>query len=91
MGIEANWDDPAADEANIAWAREVYRDAQRFSPGGAYLNFPGFGEEGAALVRSSYGGNYDRLAAVKAKYDPNNLFRVNLNIAPAGSPEPATA
>jgi FAD/FMN-containing dehydrogenase len=91
LGIEANWDDPAADEANIAWAREVYRDAQRFSPGGAYLNFPGFGEEGATLVRSSYGGNYDRLAAIKAKYDPNNLFRVNLNIAPAGSPEPATA
>jgi FAD/FMN-containing dehydrogenase len=54
------------------------------STGGLYLNFPGFGEEKEALVRAGYGANYDRLAALKAQYDPTNLFRMNLNITPAG-------
>jgi len=51
---------------------------------GVYLNFPGLGEEKEALVRAGYGANYDRLAELKAKYDPENLFRMNMNIAPAG-------
>jgi FAD/FMN-containing dehydrogenase/predicted ester cyclase len=80
LAIEANWDDPADDAANIAWTREVHGDVQRFSHSGSYLNFPGFGEEGEALVRASYGGNYARLQAIKAKYDPENFFRHNLNI-----------
>jgi FAD/FMN-containing dehydrogenase len=82
LGIEANWIDLAEDGANVAWAREVFRDMQRFSPGGVYLNFPGFGEEKEALVRAAYGRNYDRLAQVKRRYDPTNLFRSNINIAP---------
>ena len=53
------------------------------SDGGLYVNFPGFGEDGASQVRGGYGGNYARLADVKAIYDPCNLFRVNLNIKPA--------
>jgi FAD/FMN-containing dehydrogenase len=87
LGIEANWEDPAADAANVAWARAVFADAQRFSSGGAYLNFPGFGEEGTALVAPSYGANYERLRVLKAAYDPGNLFQHNLNIppGPAGS------
>jgi FAD/FMN-containing dehydrogenase len=80
LAIESNWDDPAADAANLAWTREVYRDMQRFSAGGAYLNFPGFGEEGEALLRESFAGNYARLQAVKARYDPENFFHHNLNI-----------
>jgi FAD/FMN-containing dehydrogenase len=48
-----------------------------------YVNFAGFGEEGADLVRAAYGENYDRLARVKARYDPANLFHVNQNIKPA--------
>jgi FAD/FMN-containing dehydrogenase len=55
---------------------------QEFSRGGAYLNFPGFGEEKDALLRASYGSNYDRLVALKTTYDPGNLFRMNLNLAP---------
>ena len=51
--------------------------------GGIYLNFPGFGEEKEELVRAAYGANYERLAELKAKYDPTNLFRMNLNITPA--------
>ena len=58
---------------------------RRFSAdGGIYLNFPGDGEGGESLVRAAYGdANYERLAALKATYDPTNLFRMNLNIAPA--------
>jgi FAD/FMN-containing dehydrogenase len=85
IGIEANWTDAATDEANIAWARELWKATQRFSNEGLYVNFAGFGEEGADLVRSAYGANYARLAQVKAKYDPANIFRVNQNILPAGA------
>jgi FAD/FMN-containing dehydrogenase len=82
LGIEANWDDARKDEANIAWARELYADMRPFSTGGAYLNFPGFAEEGEDLLRKSFGKSYERLQSIKAKYDPENLFRANLNIVP---------
>jgi FAD/FMN-containing dehydrogenase len=55
----------------------------KHSTGGLYLNFPGLGEEKDELVRAGYGVNYDRLVELKTKYDPENLFRMNLNIAPA--------
>ena len=55
---------------------------RRFSSGGTYLNFPGFLEEGESLLRDAYGENYQRLVALKNKYDPTNLFRLNQNIAP---------
>jgi FAD/FMN-containing dehydrogenase len=83
LGIEANWEEnPEDDEANIAWARGCYSDLRRFSGGGVYLNFPGFLEEGQGLIRDAYGENYERLVALKNKYDPANLFRLNQNIAP---------
>ena len=81
IGVEANWDEPAGDDANVAWARKMYDDMRPFSPGGLYPNFPGFGEGGESLVRESYGGNYSRLQQIKARYDPQNLFRSTLNIA----------
>jgi FAD/FMN-containing dehydrogenase len=77
------WDDPATSDANIAWTRAFYEAMRQYSPGGSYLNFPGFGEEGEELVKRSFGANYERLAAVKAKYDPTNFFRLNQNIKPA--------
>jgi FAD/FMN-containing dehydrogenase len=79
---EASWTDPAANDENIAWARESLTAMEPFSRGGAYLNFPGFGEERETLLRASYGPNYDRLVALKTTYDPGNLFRMNLNIPP---------
>jgi len=79
LGVESNWDDPAADDANIAWTRELIAEASALSPGGTYLNFPGFVEEGEQLLRDTYGGNYARLQEVKAAYDPENVFRSNLN------------
>lgn len=74
LGIEANWTDVTQDAANVEWARDVYDDMQRFSHGGTYLNFPGFVEEGEDLLRAAYGGNYERLREVKAKYDPDAIF-----------------
>jgi len=79
---EANWTDPAQTDAAIAWGRDFWDAMAPHSTGGVYLNFPGLGEEKEALVRAGYGANYERLAALKAKYDPTNLFRMNLNIAP---------
>jgi FAD/FMN-containing dehydrogenase len=55
----------------------------RFSSGGLYLNFPGHTEEGDALLRQSFGSSYERLQAVKATYDPDNVFRSTFNVAPA--------
>jgi hypothetical protein len=81
---EANWTDPAQNDEAIAWAREVWDGMERHSNGGVYLNFPGLGEEQEALARAGYGANYDRLSSLKAKYDPDNLFRMNINIPPAG-------
>jgi hypothetical protein len=73
--------DPAAAPAISDWARS-YSDALRpFSAGGAYVNF--MMDEGHDRVRDTYRENYDRLAKIKASYDPDNLFRLNQNIPPA--------
>jgi hypothetical protein len=55
----------------------------RHSTVGLHLNSPGLGEDNDALVKAGYGANCDRLASLKAKYEPANLFRMNLNIMPA--------
>jgi FAD/FMN-containing dehydrogenase len=80
---EANWLDPSENDRYIQWARDLLVTLQPFSRGGLYLNFPGFGEEKEVMLRAAYGSNYDRLTALKRKYDPDNLFRMNLNIRPA--------
>ena len=54
-----------------------------YSSGSLYVNFSGFGEEGESLVRAIYGENYERLARLKQRYDPDNLFRLNQNIRPS--------
>jgi FAD/FMN-containing dehydrogenase len=80
---EASWTDPAQNEEAIAWAREVWDAMEPYTTGAVYLNFPGLGEEKDDLARAGYGANYERLTALKAKYDPDNLFRMNINIPPA--------
>jgi FAD/FMN-containing dehydrogenase len=80
---EASWTDPAKSEEAIAWGREFWDAMGPHSTGGLYLNFPGLGEENDELVRAGYGVNYDRLVSLKTKFDPENLFRMNLNITPA--------
>lgn len=79
----ATWEDPADDERTRQWVRDVRADAEPWSTGAVYLNF--IGSEGDQRVVSGFGAeNYRRLAAVKATYDPDNVFRFNHNITPAG-------
>jgi len=83
--LDTSWTDPADNDRAIAWTRDAWAEMKPFSRGGAYLNFPGQGEEGEALLRASYGdSNYDRLVEIKTTYDPANFFRLNQNIVPAG-------
>lgn len=83
LSIDSTWEDPADTEENITWTREVWTDMHRFSDGGLYLNFPGFGEEGEKLVRAAHGPKiHDRLIGLKNEYDPENLFRLNQNVTP---------
>jgi FAD/FMN-containing dehydrogenase len=73
--------DPANNDAIISWAKEYWEALHPYSAGGAYVNF--MMEEGQERVEATYRDNYRRLAQIKAKYDPTNLFRVNQNIKPA--------
>src|SRR5512132_1847473 len=73
--------DPASNERMIDWAREYHDALHPHSAGGGYVNMM-MHDEGADRVRASYGDNYDRLVEVKRRYDPENLFRINQNIAP---------
>lgn len=84
FSADSAWDDPADDEANVTWTRRFWQTMHRFTERGAFLSFPGMGEEGRQLVESAHGPNYERLAALKKKVDPDNLFRLNQNIEPAG-------
>jgi FAD/FMN-containing dehydrogenase len=86
---DANWgmvmagvdSDPATAEAISDWSRSYWEALHPYSAGGAYVNM--MMEEGDERVRASYGENYERLARIKAEYDPGNLFHVNQNIRPA--------
>jgi len=80
LTVEANWEEPADDDANVNWAREVFADVQALPvASGRYGNFPGMNEDPAKLL---YGENYDRLVDVKTTYDPDNLFQSNTNVPP---------
>ncbi|WP_123533376.1 FAD-binding oxidoreductase [Halosimplex salinum] len=85
LGVEANWQRPEDDDANVEWVRDCLDDMRRFSDGSVYLNFPGFLEEGDDMMRSTFGPTYERLVALKDEYDPTNLFRLNQNVAPSES------
>jgi hypothetical protein len=73
--------DPANAKKVTDWARSYWEALHPYSAGGAYVNF--MMEEGEERVRATYRDNYPRLARIKAKYDPNNVFRLNHNIRPA--------
>ena len=76
------WVDPAETEENVAWTRETYAALGPHLAGRRWANYLG-ADEGASDVRAAYGPNYDRLAEVKRRYDPDNVFRLNQNIPPA--------
>jgi hypothetical protein len=82
--VAAFYDGPEDKDVREAWVDEFAAAIRQEDPG-VYVNF--LGDEGQARVRSAYPGpTWDRLAAIKARYDPNNLFRLNQNIPPAGRP-----
>lgn len=58
----------------LVWTRECLDDMRQFSDGSVYLNFPGFYEDGDAMMETTFGDAYDRLVALKTEYDPTNLF-----------------
>ncbi len=78
--ILSQWSDPADSARNIQWTRGFFEAMQPFLERGVYVN--DLGEEGEDRVKEAYGSNYERLAALKNKYDPTNFFRLNQNIRP---------
>jgi FAD/FMN-containing dehydrogenase len=84
VSIDSIWDTADQDDANIAWTRSFWERLEPFSDRGrVYLNFAGHGEDNDELTRRTFGPNYARLADVKRRYDPTNMFRFNQNIRPA--------
>jgi len=84
--IDGNWENPADNAKNIAWVRESFSHIAPYSTGTTYTNFTGQADESAsALASTAYGSNMERLGLIKAKYDPDNFFRLNANIAPAAA------
>ncbi len=79
--IMSNWTDKEEDEKNKSWTRNFWEAIQPYSSHRVYVNV--LGVEGEERVKEAYGKSYPRLAALKRKYDPNNLFRLNQNIKPA--------
>lgn len=80
FAVSPGWLDPAEDDRNIAWARELF-DAMRPYGSGVYVNYLDRDED--ERIRSAYGVNYDRLVKLKNEWDPANLFRLNQNIPPS--------
>lgn len=87
MNVHARWRDPAMDKACIGWARELFEAAKPYSAGTAYINFMPADE--ADRVQEAYGVSYHRLAELKRRYDPSNLFRMNQNVTPKLSSQAA--
>jgi FAD/FMN-containing dehydrogenase len=79
--ILSRWLDAADSDKNVAWARDFWKALQPFAGAGAYVN--DLGQDDEDRIRIGYGINYERLTALKKKYDPENLFRLNPNIRPA--------
>jgi hypothetical protein len=78
--VMSNWINKEEDETNINWARSIWEAMQPFSSHKVYVNV--LGVEGEERIKEAYGSSYPRLVALKSKYDPNNLFRLNQNIKP---------
>jgi FAD/FMN-containing dehydrogenase len=79
--VWSNWESPSESEKNIQWTRACWDAMRPFMGSGTYVNY--LEDEGDPLTRAAYGPNYQRLVALKKKYDPTNFFRMNHNINPA--------
>jgi FAD/FMN-containing dehydrogenase len=79
--IPSVWTDPADNDANVAWSRETFAAMRPHLGTGRWLNYLG-DDQAEDAIRAAYGPNYDRLREVKRRYDPENVFHLNHNIAP---------
>jgi hypothetical protein len=86
MNVHGRWEDAGDDARGVDWARRCFQAMAPYATGGVYVNF--LTAEEKDRVAAAYGDSFDRLASVKASWDPGNLFRVNHNIAP-GAAAPA--
>jgi FAD/FMN-containing dehydrogenase len=80
--VTSAWSDPRETEENVRWTRALFAALRPYLAPGAYVNYLG-GDEGVDGLKAAYGAKLSRLAALKEKFDPTNLFRLNQNIAPA--------
>jgi FAD/FMN-containing dehydrogenase len=84
LSMDGNWTDPSDDDKVISWVRGAWAELHEHGTGSLYLNFTSAVDEGTTVgVESAFGKNLERLAQIKAKYDPDNIFRLNNNIIPA--------
>jgi FAD/FMN-containing dehydrogenase len=81
MNVHTRWRETTDERRSIDWARKLFAETAPYATGGVYVNF--MPEDETERVSSAYGANYPRLATLKAKYDPGNMFRLNQNVAPA--------
>jgi len=82
INVVAQWVDPADSEQHVAWARHLWARIDPLTTGTTYINHMA-GDDRPERVRASYGGNYEKLVALKNTYDPTNLFHLNPNIRPS--------
>ena len=84
FSIDGIWSRPEDDTANIGWVRRLWSNVRPYSNGRLYLNFLAGDDGQSAVIRDGIGADtYQRLAAIKKKYDPTNFFRLNQNVPPA--------
>ena len=81
LNVAGSWEQASDDAANLGWARDAWNDMKSFSTGGTYINFL-TEDEGPERTKAALGKGLQRLAEVKARWDPQNVFRTNRNIAP---------
>ena len=82
MNVHTRWRERDDEQRSIEWARGLFAATAPHATGGVYVNF--MPEDETDRVQGAYGSNYARLTALKAKYDPDNLFRLNQNVQPKG-------
>jgi FAD/FMN-containing dehydrogenase len=81
MNVHGRWEDPSEDQKGVSWSREFFNATAPYAHGGVYVNF--MTDDETSRVPAAFGSNYERLAQIKKKYDPENVFHLNQNIKPA--------
>ena len=82
LNVHGRWEQASEDQKCIDWSRRLFAACTPYASGGVYVNFM-TDDEGGGRITAAYGSNFERLAQIKKKYDPQNLFHLNQNIKPA--------